>query len=477
MDAKRKLFPEAREQWENLFSLVSERELREWIRQLTADSAEVRERLRAWLTERFLKMEATYEAAREKVQHVFLCENGLEWKETSRYSNADWLTDRDDVMPELELVLLQAEEWVKSGHADAALGVALQVFCELEKTVDDDVLHGYVGGVFECAERAQAVLKSAVRTRALSERCVQEMLLELRRLAVAPNLTGDGLELTPLFLWCCERCLKREGTLGMLDSLMEDPANACDWQKLHLLERRMELLRKWGREEEIPPLIQKYLYIPELRKREVTRLMQQQQWTAALILVQEGIVLAEHAYHFGIAEDWKKLKITLLQKTGQDEAALTLCRERFMENGAQEADYRKLKSMVPPKEWKSYLRKAISEMHNEESRNLLPIYVEENMHKELAALLHSPRIDIPTLVQYMRKVDISYLPKLLRHFEQRVDESLRMAGTREWYAQMSTLLHRARTLPGGNALIDRMLEKYRSQYRRCSAMLEEFRNA
>lgn len=82
--------------------------------------------------------------------------------------------------------------------------------------------------------------------------------------------------------------------------------------------------------------------------------------------------------------------------------------------------------------------------------------------------------DIATLLQYMRKTEVSYLPSLLRHFEQRVDESLRMAGTSEWYAQMATLLHRARTLPGGNTLIDRLLEEYRSQYRR-SAMMEEFR--
>lgn len=456
---------------------MSHEELLGWVLQYAEESEACSTRLRTWLQHHFYGTLPTYEAVREKIRNIFHAPGAVVRESNPRRWNRDWRTHWEQLLPELNMVLKQTESWVKAGKAEPALGAALQTLAELAETVDAEVHHGYVRGVYECAERVQNLIRTAVRARSLSPDYLSVMLMELRVLAVAPNLSGDGLELTSLFLWCCERCLRREGTLGMLDSLMDDPANAGDWQKLHLLELRMELLRKWGREEEIPPLIQKHLYIPELRKREVTRLMQQQQWTAALILVQDGLVLAEQAYHFGIAEDWKKLKIALLQKTGQDEAALTLCRERFMENGAQEADYRKLKSMVPPKEWKSYLRKAISEMHNEESRNLLPIYVEENMHKELATLLHSPRIDIPTLVQYMRKVDISYLPKLLRHFEQRVDESLRMAGTREWYAQTSTLLHRARTLPGGNALIDRMLEKYRSQYRRRSAMLEEFRNA
>ena len=460
---------------QHLLRLLSAEELLQCLLYCAESSADCQQYLREWLRLRFPETAESHEEAREQVRKIFRGSNSKVRDDNPRRWNREWRTNWEQVLAELDIVLTSSEQQVCERNAEVALGVALQTFTELAETVDAEVLHGYVGGVYECAARAEELLKSAVRTRKLPVNFIQDMLEELRWLAVAPNLAGDGLELTPLFLWCCEHCLKPEGVLGMLDSLMEDPANAYDWQQLHLLESKMELLRKWGRESEIPPLIQQYLYIPELRRREVTRLMQNKQWKAALSLVEEGLRLAKKSHQWVDDEGWMDLKVKLLQKTGRSESALKLCRKRFIENGAQEADYRKLKSMVPPKDWKSYLRKAIAEIRNQESCNLLPIYAAENMHQELAAVLLSPWIDISTLVQYMKKLEVSYLPSLFRHLEQRVDESLRLAATREWYAQMAKLLHRVRTLPGGNALIDRMLEKYRTQYPRRPAMLEEFR--
>lgn len=425
--------------------------------------------------QRFPKPVPVYDTVRQQVRSIFHGSNAVVRDDNPRRWNREWRTNWELVLTELDMVLAQAESWVKADKAEAALGAVLQTLAELAETVDAEVHHGYVGGVYECVERVQKLLRAVVRTRSLSLPRLSEMLQELRQLAVAPNLAGDGLELTSLFLWCCERCLKREGILGMLDSLMEDPANSGDWQKLLLLEHRVELLKKWGRETEIPSLIRQYLHIPEVRRREVERLMLARQWEDALQLVEEGLRLAEKSHAWDSSGLWKDLKIKLLKKLNKPANALKLCRKRFVENGARMEDYRELKRLMPSGEWKNYLKSIVSAMRGDHTYALLPIYAKEGMQDELAAQLRLGKPDVSTLVTYMLKLQPDYLPALLPLFEQQMNDCLRMPSSREMYAQYAALLKKARKIPGANDLIDHMLEKYRTQYPRRPAMLEEFR--
>lgn len=462
-------------QLQHLLKQISHEELLGWVLQYAEESEACSTRLRTWLQHHFYGTLPTYEAVREKIRNIFHAPGAVVRESNPRRWNRDWRTHWEQILPELDMVLKQAESWVKADKAEAALGAALQTLAELAETVDAEVHHGYVSGVYECAERVQNLIRTAVRARSLSPACLSVMLMELRVLAVAPNLSGDGLELTSLFLWCCERCLKQEGTLGMLDSLMDDPANAGDWQKLHLLERRMELLRKWGREEEIPQLIRQYLYIPEVRRREVERLMQARQWEAALQLVEQGVRLAKKSHEWACPEQWNDLKINLLKKLNKPADAQKLCRKRFVENGACMEDYRELKRLVPAGEWASYLKSAIADMRGDHTYALLAIYAKEGMQEELTALLRLGRVDVSTMVTYMLKLEDAYLPELLPIFEQMMNERLCSASSREVYAQYAAVLKKARKIPGANALVDQMLQQYRTQYPRRPAMLEEFR--
>lgn len=462
-------------QLKNRLDWLTAEELRQCLIQCADESETCRTHLHTYLRQRFPESVPVYDTVRQQVRSIFHGSNSVVRDDNPRRWNREWRTNWDLVLTELDLVLTHAESWVKADNAEPALGAVLQTLAELASSVDAEVHHGYVGGVYECAERVQKLLRAVVQTRSLSVPRLSEMLQELRQLAVAPNLAGDGLELTSLFLWCCERCLKREGTLGMLDSLMDDPANAGDWQKLRLLEYRVELLKKWGQETEIPSLIRQYLHIPEVRRREVERLMQAQQWEYALQLVEEGLQLAEKSHAWDSSGVWNDLKIKLLKKLNKPADALKLCRKRFVENGACMEDYRELKRLVPPGEWKNYLKCTVSALRGNHTYALLPIYTKEGMQEELAAQLRLGKTDVSTMVTYMLKLQPDYLPDLLPLFEQQMNDCLRVPTSREMYAQYAALLQKARKISGANDLIDRMLEKYRTQYPRRTAMLEEFR--
>lgn len=171
----------------------------------------------------------------------------------------------------------------------------------------------------------------------------------------------------------------------MLDSIMDVLANAGDWQKLLLLERRGELLKKWGRETDIPSLIRQYLHISEVRRREVERLMQARQWEAALQLIEEGLRLSEKLHVWDSSGLWNELKIELQKKLNKPVNAQKLCCKRFVENGACMEDYRELKQLVPPGEWKSNLKRTLLAMRGDHTYTLLPIYAKEGMQDELVA--------------------------------------------------------------------------------------------
>lgn len=137
-------------------------------------------------------------------------------------------------------------------------------------------------------------------------------------------------------------------------------------------------------------------------------------------------------------------------------------------------DYWELKRLVPAGEWASYLKSAIADMRGDHTYALLAIYAQEGMQEELTALLRLGRVDVSTMVTYMLKLEDSYLPELLPIFEQMMNERLCSASSREVYAQYAAVLKKARKIPRAKALVDQMLQQYRTQYPRRSAMLEEF---
>ena len=178
-----------------MINLLPEKELRKWVCDMVNESSEFRARLQAKIDALLGIEDATYDSARKKIAEIFHAPYATMTRSSRRWGSTE-CTNWTLVLQMAEPIFAQAEKWAGSGYADAALGVALQVFSELAELVDDEVLHGYVAGVYECAARMRTLLRDGLLSDSLSKARIPFILEELRRLAMAPMLAGDGLDLT-----------------------------------------------------------------------------------------------------------------------------------------------------------------------------------------------------------------------------------------------------------------------------------------
>ena len=89
----------------------------------------------------------------------------------------------------------------------------------------------------------------------------------------------------------------KEEALSYVNQLIEERKDS--WELYKLIERKVDILRALHREEEAQATIKFYLYLPEIRKQEVERYIENQQYDEAIKTLNEGIQIAQKKGELG----------------------------------------------------------------------------------------------------------------------------------------------------------------------------------
>ena len=120
----------------------------------------------------------------------------------------------------------------------------------------------------------------------------------------------------------------QEEALTYINQLIEERKSS--WELYKLIEKKINILRSLRREEEVQATIDTYLYLPEIRKHEVQRFIANRQYDSAILLLDEGIRIAQKNRYLGTIRDWPEQKLSIYEETNQTVNIIDLCQQLFI---------------------------------------------------------------------------------------------------------------------------------------------------
>lgn len=120
------------------------------------------------------------------------------------------------------------------------------------------------------------------------------------------------------------------------------------------LLKKIEYLRKPGRQEDAAAVIHEYRHVPAIRSLIINEYIANGDDDGALAAIDEGIAIyGDDGY--GSTAKWHKQKIALLEKKGDKRGVIEEYRRLFRQFLSDKKTYfEKLKELVPQEEWKEF---------------------------------------------------------------------------------------------------------------------------
>lgn len=153
----------------------------------------------------------------------------------------------------------------------------------------------------------------------------------------------------------------------------------------YVLEK-VDLLRSSGWSNEAGTFVSRWIDLPEVRRHEVEGLQKEQRYDEALDMLDDGIKAAAEDSFGRYQHEWVEMRLHIHELQGDCQSQIEDCRWLFYNTGGNLDYYHKLKKLVPPSDWKIFLKNMMAGMifscfggHS----NAADIYVEEKDYPRL----------------------------------------------------------------------------------------------
>ncbi|MEO7175439.1 MAG: SWIM zinc finger family protein [Saprospiraceae bacterium] len=248
-----------------------------------------------------------------------------------------------------------------------------------------------------------------------------------------------------------------------------------DFEKDHAQSYMLELLKKYKNTKEVEAFIRKHISNPDIRKQEIEKAIECNDFDSAIELAKNGIKCDEKSKP-GLVVDWYDwlLRIALVQNDISN--IIKYGRYRLIDNfGATEDYYQILKNNIEPKKWRPFLEEIITDVTPKNRWNhtelIRKIYINEEWWDRLFAMLkQNPTLEnIQEGEQYLAK---DYSTELIAMYSERITYYVEQYIGRNHYQSACRYLRRMKKL-GGNAEVNELIELFREQYPKRKALIDE----
>lgn len=166
-----------------------------------------------------------------------------------------------------------------------------------------------------------------------------------------------------------------------------------------------------------------------------------------------------------------EMKKDIYQKQGNKEGYREMMKVivlDFRDAGIEE--YIELKNLYTSEEWVKERDSIIKQINSDWL--LCDIYAHENLHKQLLdSIIRSNNRSL--LTQYTRLLKDEYPEQLLHMYRVAVEEGAKYARSRSYYHQLVRDLRTMKRIDGGDKVVDKIIKKWKVQYKNRSAMMDE----
>ena len=461
---------------EQLLSFVKPHELSQFI----YEYASMHPEFKTALLNRFIAKELSV-TSREKnykaeIQKVFDSSN---YSKKSRYRNRydDFECDWEAVFNQMDIFLEKADFFLKLGNIESTVAIALQTLRSIGENYDDELLYNDDLCPSDYCEQAGDLLVKVIEHPKTTQKQKTEILQELGQIAkISIYRDYDLYDIDELLMQINLSIQPAEKALELIDKLLEERKDTYDLYQIVL--RKVNLLTELHEEQKAADTICQYLYLTEIREMEVDKLIASCQYDEAIRLLNEGIEIAEKEEHIGTIEEWLKTKLRIYEMTHQTSEVINTCRLLFVSGGDKLEYYRKLKTLVPKEEWKSFLDAMMEETHFNEyfsfgANDEAEIYVKERDNERLFKLLSSIRYNqLEALMKYSYYLKDTHSEQLIAIYTSLLNDYAEQNMGRTHYEYIVQALLCAKKLNGGQAAVKRLVAEFRIKYKRRPAMME-----
>ena len=369
----------------------------------------------------------------------------------------------------------------RHNFADAA-SIALQILQSIgENYIEQELLYHDGMAIINFCDSSGKILMNIIKHSDASATLKKEILKEVRLIEkLSAYREYDIYDIEQLLELITLETQTKEEALSYVNQLIEERKDS--WELYKLIERKVDILRALHREEEAQATIKFYLYLPEIRKQEVERYIENQQYDETIKTLNEGIQIAQKKGELGTIKEWLEYKLSIYEQTENIPDLIDACKELFILENGDLAYYRKLKKYVAKEKWKTFLNAMMKQTkfikyYLGGQCNEADIYAEEEDYESLLNLLSdTSHRSIEALLHYAHHLTEIYSDEILLLLHKSICKYAEENVGRNHYEYIARILKETKKLKGGKALVQEIVEEFRVTYKRRPSMMEVLRN-
>ncbi len=248
-----------------------------------------------------------------------------------------------------------------------------------------------------------------------------------------------------------------------------------EYEREYAQSYKLELLRQYKDPKDVEEFINKNISNSKIRKQEIEKAFESQNFERAIALAKDGITNDEQSKP-GLAKDWYDwlLKIALVQNDTPN--IIKYARYRLIENfGATQDYYQILKNTIEPEKWHSFLEEIIKEVTPKNrwtyTELIRKIYIKEEWWDRLFLMLKQ-NLSLENIQENEQYLAKDYSAELIELYSERLTNYVEKFVGRNNYQTACRYLRRMKKL-GGNERVNELIELFRKKYPQRKALMDE----
>ncbi len=279
---------------EKLLSYVDKKKLIAFICQHALTHPDLQEAL----LQNFAPKKSTGQITIDYNKKIDACFNSSYRNRSSRYGSFEQI-DLDEISSKLSIYLDKARFFFEKKSFDDAASIALHIIHSIVNHYDEDNYYNYYDDFFvleyDCETAGELLLDIAKHPE--TPQSLKEVILkEIRTITKKKKFCDYPFyNIDELLLNINIYVQTKEGALQLINDLLEEQKDSDNIYGL--VNKKINFLYQLNRQEEAETTIKQYLYLSEIREKQVLILIEDKKYSEALSMLDEGIHLAEEKGH------------------------------------------------------------------------------------------------------------------------------------------------------------------------------------
>ena len=396
-------------------------------------------------------------------------------KSSDRYQDyGDYGFDALSVAEDLKPLLDKADYFVKHKNFEEAIRICTAMIETIADEWSPDFDYdGEVQVIYDAAiDKLQKMLEqnllSSAQKQTLFTWYSEEQQKEKHRDA------GLNTSLKALEAFFSDTPEMLQQNINNIDERIQNAPN--DYRREEAAMDKIRLLQHAGHMQEAETAISQYLVFSKVRALRVEKLMQEKQYEQAIVVITDGIKIAEAHNHPGTIAGWKDKLLDIYLLQNNKAKIISTAHDLFISGRDSWKYYQTLKKYIPQAEWPHALQRLLAGMSdggwggaNEFKAEIL---IEHQMWDSLFALCKKANAE--SIEKYEKYLKPYYAKEIFDAYFNYAEKQA-LITDKQAYTNIARILKKMKGYEGGKEMVNKLLLKYRELYKRRKNMMEELK--